>query len=110
MYGANGFKEKYPVPEKILLYATANADPGGCEAFNPVYETPMRTILVACSCCLLPVAVGCESAPKKPNPLFTPPTGNPFADPIFAAPTSGVLPGDPGGGKPAAAQPARTAS
>lgn len=37
--------------------------------------------------------MGCSSPPKKPNPLFAPPEGNPFSDPFFAAPKTGELPG-----------------
>jgi hypothetical protein len=39
--------------------------------------------------CLLGVVlavVGCESTKGKPNPLFQPPSGDPFREPIFATP------------------------
>lgn len=32
------------------------------------------------------MAVGCNTAPKGPNPLFQPPSGNPFADKYFEPP------------------------
>jgi hypothetical protein len=35
---------------------------------------------------LILAAVGCETTRGKPNPLFQPPTGDPFRDPLFATP------------------------
>ena len=101
MYGHGLFTEKYIPAEKFLHHVREFVDWERRVGGASVWEIMMRTFLAAC-CCLLPVLAGCGSAPKKPNPLFTPPTGNPFADPIYAAPTTGELPTAANGGKPVA--------